>query len=139
MVSSSQSTLKIAGAHDFLVDRTLSLFVCVFSSSSHTRLQTDITVEFTPAEGCTQYELSWKEYPAPWGAATGSTMVTAATGSTKTQVAAEGLEPGTTYCVRLTAVDPHSGAKGTPGKELVLDTEQVGCTPTDRKSCCVIL
>ena len=82
MVSSSQSTLKIAGAHDFLVDRTLSLFVCVFSSSSHTRLQTDITVEFTPAEGCTQYELSWKEYPAPWGAATGSTMVTAATGST---------------------------------------------------------
>ena len=98
--------------------------------------QTDITVEFTPVNGCTNYELSWKEHPATWESAK-STTVAATTGS-KTKVSAEGLEPGTTYCVRLTAIDPASGAKGQPGRELVLDTEQVGCTPTDSKSCCTI-
>ena len=97
--------------------------------------QTDITVEFTPVGGCSNYELSWKEHPAPWSSAK-STQVSA---TAKTKVSAEGLEPGTTYCVRLTAVDPASGATGEPGKELVLDTEQVGCTPTDKKSCCTIL
>ena len=97
--------------------------------------QTDITVEFTPVAGFTNYELSWKEHPAPWNSAK-STRVTA---TAKTKVSAEGLEPGTTYCVRLTAIDPATGVKGEPGKELVLDTEQVGCTPTDSKSCCTIL
>ena len=97
--------------------------------------QTDITVEFSPVAGCTSYELSWKEHPAPWGSAQSKTV----TATAKTKVAAEGLEPGTTYCVRLTAIDPETGAKGEPGKELVLDTEQVGCTPTDSNSCCVIL
>lgn len=108
--------------------------ICMKSIS--TCRQTDITVQFTPVAGCTNYELSWKEHAAPWESAS-STRVVAAGG--KTKVSAEGLEPGTTYCVRLSAIDLASGAKGEPGKELVLDTEQVGCTPTDSKSCCTIL
>lgn len=81
--------------------------------------------------------MSWKEYPAPWTAAESKTVH--ATTASKTKVAAESLEPGTTYCVRLMVVDPVSGKKGEASKELVLDTEQVGCTPTDKKSCCTIL
>ena len=38
------------------------------------------------------------------------------------------LEPGTTYCVRMSCMDA-TGCDGDPGPELVLDTEQVGCTP----------
>ena len=113
------------------VSYTVLVFFCKFLTC-----QTDITVQFTPVDGCTNYELSWKEHPAPWESAS-STRVVATAG--KTKVSAEGLEPGTTYCVRLTAIDPASGDKGEPGKELVLDTEQVGCTPTDSRSCCTIL
>lgn len=43
------------------------------------------------------------------------------------------LEPGTTYCIRLTSKE---GALS--GPELILDTEQVGCTPKAERSCCVV-
>jgi hypothetical protein len=111
--------------------------------SFHVSLQTDITVQFTPIDGYTTYELSWKEYPAPWtmASAVKTQIVTTTDTTTDTQkVTAEGLQPGTTYCVRVTVMDSTStNTKGTPGKEIVLDTEQVGCTPTDKKSCCTIL
>lgn len=56
------------------------------------------------------------------------------------KVTAEPLEPGQTYCVRLKVADTTSGELGAPGKEMVLDTEQVGCGPSadTKKSCCVI-
>jgi hypothetical protein len=55
-------------------------------------------------------------------------------------VTAEPLEPGQTYCVRLTVVHATTGERGAPGKEMVLDTEQVGCGPSadSKKSCCTI-
>jgi hypothetical protein len=104
----------------------------------HDHVQTEITVQFSPVSGASHYQLSWKEYPAPWSSAQSKTVKASAAPS-NTKVAAEGLEPGTTYCVRLMVIDPASGTKGDTSKELVLDTEQVGCTPTDNKSCCTIL
>ena len=53
-------------------------------------------------------------------------------GTTKTQ--AIDLEPGTTYCIRLI----HKDGTEAPGPELILDTEQVGCTPKASNSCCTI-
>jgi hypothetical protein len=58
--------------------------------------------------------------------------------SGKPQVQATDLDPGTTYCVRLSCVSG-GGELGEASRELVVDTEQVGCTPTPKKSCCVIL
>jgi hypothetical protein len=49
---------------------------------------------------------------------------------------AEPLEPGKTYCVRLLYKDAR-GEPGSAGPELIVDTEQVGCTPA-QKSCCVV-
>jgi hypothetical protein len=48
------------------------------------------------------------------------------------------LLPGMTYCVRSYCINS-DGLKGTPGPELIIDTEQVGCTPKSEKSCgCII-
>jgi len=51
--------------------------------------------------------------------------------SSKIRAEAEDLQPGTTYCVRL-------AVNGEPGPELIVDTEQVGCTPKAEKGCCFI-
>jgi hypothetical protein len=98
--------------------------------------QTEITVQFKPlSQSGVSYKLQWKEYPASWES--GNSTVVAAT---ETKAVAEDLQPGTTYCVRLVVVDSASGAeKGSPSAELVIDTEQVGCTPKSESSCCVIL
>lgn len=47
------------------------------------------------------------------------------------------LDPGMTYCVRACCLKS-DGSKGSAGPELIIDTEQVGCTPKAEKSCCVI-
>eukprot|EP00522_Entomoneis_paludosa_P013055 CAMPEP_0172449596 /NCGR_PEP_ID=MMETSP1065-20121228/8264_1 /TAXON_ID=265537 /ORGANISM="Amphiprora paludosa, Strain CCMP125" /LENGTH=114 /DNA_ID=CAMNT_0013201299 /DNA_START=71 /DNA_END=415 /DNA_ORIENTATION=- len=99
--------------------------------------ETSIALKFTPLDDLTlQYELEWKEYPAP--SYTNSKKGISAEDAKS--VMAEPLEPGKTYCVRLVAVDG-SGNKGEPCKEMVLDTEQVGCTPKPDGGggCCTIL
>jgi hypothetical protein len=89
-------------------------------------------VEFKPASGITDYELQWKEYPAKWDTpAVGSKAVTA---NKKTKVEATNLQPGSTYCVRL-----RCASMDNPGPELIVDTEQVGCTPKSKKGGCIIL
>lgn len=51
---------------------------------------------------------------------------------------ATNLEPGTTYCLRLVCIG-NGGSKGEPGPELIIDTEQVGCTPKQKGGCgCVV-
>jgi hypothetical protein len=67
-----------------------------------------------------------------WDNADAISQIELGAGTTKTQ--AIDLEPGTTYCIRLISKD------GTqePGPELILDTEQVGCTPKTSNSCCAI-
>ena len=55
----------------------------------------------------------------------------------KVRAQATDLTPGSTYCVRLACVD--GSTAGEPGPELILDTEQVGCTPKQSSGCaCVI-
>ena len=101
--------------------------------------QTTIALKFEPLNDATlQYVLEWKEYPAPnYDDAKNKKMDIKA--SDANRIEAEPLEPGKTYCVRLAAVDS-SGNRGEPCKELVLDTEQVGCTPkSDKGACCTIL
>lgn len=94
-------------------------------------------MKFTPLDDPTlQYELEWKEYPAPNFTESKKGL----SAQDAKSAVAEPLEPGKTYCVRLIAVDG-SGNRGEPCKELVLDTEQVGCTPKpDKRGCaCSIL
>lgn len=97
------------------------------------KTQTTIEVEFKPLSDVSDYVLQWKEYPAKWDTAgVGSKSVTA-TNKKKVKVEATDLEPGSTYCVRLTS----NGMN--PGPELIIDTEQVGCTPKSGGGRCIIL
>lgn len=93
-------------------------------------VQTSISVEFAPTNSQTAYILQWKEHPQSWDTAKKKELPV---GASKAE--AEDLQPGTTYCIRLAC---KTGAQ-LPGPELILDTEQVGCTPKADKSCCVIL
>jgi len=107
------------------VYHTLTLTLC---------LQTSIIVEFKPMEG-SKYQVQWKQYPESWEDNTKHKSVA----DSQSKVEIEGLEPGTTYCLRLIVCDASERQLGAPGKELILDTEQVGCTPKPDKSCCVVL
>lgn len=107
--------------------------VFVLLSSITTHQQTTISVRFAaPPAGGTSYVLQWKEHPATWDGAA-STPVAAGV----TEADATPLQPGATYCVRLVPISP-DGTQGTPGPELVVDTEAIGCTP-QQKSCCTVL
>jgi len=65
-----------------------------------------------------------------WNQTAGEIELPAGTGKAE----AVDLLPGTTYCIRLVTKD---GSED-PGPDLILATEQVGCTPKANKSCCVI-
>jgi hypothetical protein len=96
--------------------------------------QTTIDVEFKPNPSISSYELQWKSIEQQWSNLA-STSIQGSGEKVTTQ--AHDLEPGTTYCVRLICVDGVS--KGEPGPELIIDTEQVGCTPKQSSGCgCVI-
>ena len=90
-------------------------------------LQTSIALQFIAT--AETYNLQWKEHPVDWNRAS-SRQVEGGSGTVKTEV--EDLEPGTTYCLRLVDAD------GSPGPELVIDTEQVGCTPKADRNCCTV-
>jgi hypothetical protein len=94
--------------------------------------ETTIGVEFKPLPGVTDYELQWKEYPAKWNSTDMHTSAVKATGKKKVQTECNNLQPGSTYCVRLAA----SGMD--PGPELIIDTEQVGCTPKSSGRCIIL-
>jgi hypothetical protein len=95
-------------------------------------LQTTIKVEFEPLDSIPEYELQWKPIEASWDQAAFAAVT--ASGTIKTcKAEAYNLEPGMTYCVRLLCVS--NGDKGTPGKELIIDTEQVGCAPKSESGC----
>ena len=53
-------------------------------------------------------------------------------GKKKTKAEATDLTPGSTYCVRLSC----DGMD--PGPELIIDTEQVGCTPKSSGGCVIL-
>jgi hypothetical protein len=113
-----------------------------FSTHSNPLLiprQTDSAVKFKPLTqtGIT-YELEWKDVAAQWESGRSGKKVTVDAASPTCKAQAAPLEPGTTYCVRLSVKDA-SGQSGTPGSELIIDTEQVGCTPKDSSGCCVLL
>lgn len=62
------------------------------------------------------------------------------TGNNKLQTNIEGLNPGTTYTLRLkvlVAGNNDETAAGRPSPELIIDTEAVSCTP--KPSQCLIL
>jgi hypothetical protein len=108
--------------------------------------QTSITVQFQPLENAgsgASYVLQWKEYPDSWdgGASESATSTSAAVApASLAKMEAAPLKPGTTYCVRLVlrSGGEEQGSDGPPSADLVVDTEQVGCTP-QQKSCCALL
>jgi hypothetical protein len=90
-------------------------------------------VEFKPNASITQYELQWKDIAQKWDSCS-SNVTAASAASKKCKAEATDLNPGMTYCVRLVCISA-SGAKGEPGPELIIDTEQVGCTPKSGGPC----
>jgi hypothetical protein len=93
--------------------------------------QTTISVKFKPVSSIAKYKLEWKQIELDWAAGAKSTTVSGPEGE------ATDLDPGMTYCVRAYCVKS-DGSTGAAGPELIIDTEQVGCTPKAEKSCCVI-
>jgi hypothetical protein len=92
-------------------------------------------VKFKPlSQAGVTYQLQWKEVAASWESMGSAPVIS----TTSSKAEAAPLEPGTTYCVRLSVTDA-AGVKGTPGSELIIDTEQVGCTPKGSSGCCVVL
>ena len=102
------------------------------SDSLISLIQTTIQVEFKPFSDVTDYELQWKEYPAKWDTAGMHTAPIQASGKKKVKAECNDLQPGSTYCVRL------SCAGRDPGPELIIDTEQVGCTPKSSGGCVIL-
>lgn len=96
-------------------------------------LQTTISVQFKPVSSVDKYELEWKIIEQDWSGAKSTTLKS--DGKMVSGVATD-LEPGMTYCMRVYCYV--GGSKGSAGPELIIDTEQVGCTPQAEKSCCVI-
>ena len=89
-------------------------------------------MEFQPASSVSTYALEWKAIQEDWSS---PKFLPVKTSGSKGKAEAHDLEPGMTYCLRLVCVS--GSTKGEPGPELIVDTEQVGCTP-QQKSCCVI-
>jgi hypothetical protein len=85
-------------------------------------------------ESISDYELQWKSIEQKWSDA--STNAVKADGKKKCEAEAFDLNPGMTYCVRLVCVN--NGSKGEPGPELIIDTEQVGCTPKSSGGCLIL-
>jgi hypothetical protein len=84
------------------------------------------------------YVLQWKEYPDSWDGCASQKAEGAAPAAAKIEIAP--LNPGSTYCVRLAlavAATP-PGEVASTGPEMVVDTEQVSCTP-QQKGCCAVL
>mmetsp|Transcript_19421 Transcript_19421/g.36245 ORF Transcript_19421/g.36245 Transcript_19421/m.36245 type:complete len:115 (+) Transcript_19421:121-465(+) len=98
--------------------------------------ETTISVQFKPLSSIVKYELQWKEVEKEWTNPSGSTTVSATNGQGNIKAEINDLNPGMTYCIR--AVCLNSSSKGAPGPDLIIDTEQVGCTPKAEKSCCTI-
>lgn len=97
--------------------------------------QTSISIEFiVDVASGTNYTLSYKQYPQQWNDA--SSIPLQMQGTNKIIAQAVDLLPATTYCLRITATDLASGQEAM-SPELIVDTEAVGCTPT-QKSCCVV-
>jgi hypothetical protein len=98
--------------------------------------QTSITVEFKPVAGVTTYELQWKDIQQKWPDAFSNAINVGGKPKKKCQAEATDLHPGTTYCVRLVCIT--GGARGEPGSELIIDTEQVGCAPKGGGGCMIL-
>ena len=109
------------------------LFASIPPLSPYFFQQTEISVQFKALSGHNTYELQWKEIQAPWDAAGTGSVPAAASG--KTQAVATNLNPGTSYCIRLVVA---GSTKGSPGPEMIIDTEQIGCTPKQKKGCVIL-
>jgi hypothetical protein len=112
------------------------ILVYCLTASTFFFLQTTISLQFQPLTSIDCYELQWKLAEHDWANPAG-TMTVMANGKAKIKAEAVNLTPGMTYCIRACCIDS-SEVKGAPGPELVIDTEQVGCTPKADKSCCTI-
>jgi hypothetical protein len=105
--------------------------------------QTSIRVRFSVPLSA-PHLLQWKAYGDLQQdyALTGAAVVTVPAGATTAEVV--DLEPGNTYCLRLLRQPalPMGGDTSAPtatfGPELIVDTEQVGCTPKTSSSCCIV-
>ncbi|GKY98198.1 hypothetical protein MPSEU_000777600 [Mayamaea pseudoterrestris] len=99
--------------------------------------ETSLTVQFPPPPASVKVLLQWKEHACPSWEQGGSMNVSLATAQEKLVVTADSLEPGKSYQLRLVYTKAGTDA-AVEGPEVVLDTEQVGCTPKADKGCCVL-
>mmetsp|Transcript_7695 Transcript_7695/g.8930 ORF Transcript_7695/g.8930 Transcript_7695/m.8930 type:complete len:117 (+) Transcript_7695:118-468(+) len=96
--------------------------------------ETTISVQYKPISSIDKYGLEWKQIEHQWTKPAGNTTLSVQIEGKMITGEAINLDPGMTYCVRSFCFDS-DGSKGTAGPELIIDTEQVGCTPKSEKSC----
>lgn len=107
------------------------------NSFQTTMPQTTISVRFKPVSSIDKYELEWKQVETEWASSARNAAVSVESEGKMVTGEATDLDPGMTYCVRASCLSS-DGSKGSAGLELIVDTEQVGCTPKAEKSCCII-
>ena len=90
-------------------------------------------MEFKAVAGISKYELQWKTVEQKWN---DPTIAMATASGKKGKAEAADLNPGTSYCLRLVCAGS-GDARGEPGPELIIDTEQVGCTPKSGGGCTI--
>ena len=94
-------------------------------------------MQFKPQPGVQAYELAWKQHPQSWQEAD-TKIIQVVRPNDLLTVEATDLLPGTTYCVRIAPMlGVSSESVGDPSPDVIVDTEQVDCTP-GAKSCCIV-
>lgn len=124
-------TRSLTRARLLLIPNSSVLAICVCFK------KTTISVQFKPVSSIAKYELEWKQIESQWEVAQNRTTVSVGNEGHLVKGEAFDLDPGMTYCIRAVCINS-DGFKGSPGPELIIDTEQVGCTPKAEKACCVI-
>ena len=142
LCSSHPRRLSYFFSHAFEIQKTAFSRCCnpnfFRTKPPTTTLQTTISVQFKPVSSVNKYQLEWKNVEDVWtsGAVRNTTVSVESEGKPVAGEATD-LDPGMTYCVRAYCLKS-DGSKGSAGPELIVDTEQVGCTPKAEKSCCII-
>merc|ERR1712232_1373426 len=102
----------------------------------HGSTETAITVSLTANKSIHSYDICWKEYPQNWEEHGQVININNNDNVKNNQIryTSHGLNPGATYTFRVICKNG-DGAQGKAGPELIIDTDAVSCTPTNR---CVI-
>lgn len=124
------STVGLTQWYWFPIDCVSFVFL---SNQRKTSISVSFRLDNNGSSSPPSYTLQWKEQSQPsWDATIQSRPITST--DTVINTSADDLQPGTTYCLRLYDNDTQQCSA-----ELIVDTEQVGCTPGQKSGCACII